>query len=92
MSLTKVTRNGQVTIPADLRREVGIEEGDLIELQVVGDHLILVPKKLIDKSQMYFWTPEWQAAEREAQADIDEGRVKEFASVDELLAELHSKS
>jgi AbrB family looped-hinge helix DNA binding protein len=92
MPLTKVTRNGQVTIPAEMRREVGIEEGDLIELQVVGDHLILVPKKLIDKNQAYFWTPEWQAAEREAQADIDEGRVKEFASVEELLNELHSES
>ncbi len=92
MPLTKVTRNGQVTIPAEMRREVGIEEGDLIELQVVGDHLILVPKKLIDKSQAYFWTPEWQAAEREAQADIDAGRVEEFASIDELLAELHSRS
>lgn len=92
MPLTKVTRNGQVTIPAEMRREVGIEEGDLIELQVAGDHLILVPKKLIDKSQAYFWTPEWQAAERQAQADIYEGRVKEIATVDDLLAALHSKS
>jgi AbrB family looped-hinge helix DNA binding protein len=90
MPLTKVTRNGQVTIPSELRRQVGIEEGDLIELEAVGDHLILVPKKLIDKSQAYFWTPEWQSAEHEAQADIDAGRVKEFASIDELLAELHS--
>jgi AbrB family looped-hinge helix DNA binding protein len=92
MPLTKVTRNGQVTIPSELRRQVGIEEGDLIELEAVGDHLILVPKKLIDKSQAYFWTPEWQSAEREAQADIDAGRVKEFDSIDELLAELHSGS
>lgn len=92
MPLTKVTRNGQVTLPAEMRRQVGIEEGDLIELQVVGDHLILTPKKLIDKSQAYFWTHEWQAAEREAQADIDAGRVKEFASIDELLKALRSGS
>ena len=92
MSLTKVTRNGQVTIPAEMRREVGIEEGDLIELQVMGDHLILVPKKLIDKSQEYFWTSEWQTAEQKAQADIHSGRVTEFNSVDELLDALHSKS
>jgi AbrB family looped-hinge helix DNA binding protein len=92
MPLTKVTRNGQVTIPAEMRREVGIEEGDLIELQVVGDHLTLVPKKLIDKSQAYFWTPQWQSAEREAQNDIDEGRIEEFESVDDLFADLHSVS
>jgi AbrB family looped-hinge helix DNA binding protein len=92
MPLTKVTRNGQVTIPSELRRQIGIEEGDLIELKAVGDHLILVPKKLIDKSQTYFWTPKWQAAEREAQHDIDEGRVGEFETVDDLLADLHSSS
>ena len=92
MPLTKVTRNGQITIPSELRRQVGIEEGDLIELEVVGDHLILVPKNLIDKSQAYFWTAKWRAAEREAQEDIDEGHFKEFASIDELLAELHAGS
>jgi hypothetical protein len=56
-----------------------------------GDHLILVPKKLIDKSQAYFWTREWQAAEREAQEGIDEDRVEEFESVDHLIADLHSR-
>ena len=91
MPLTKVTRNGQVTIPSELRRQIGIEEGDLIELEAVGDHLILVPKKLIDKSQTYFWTPKWQAAEREAQSDVDEGRIEEFESVADLLKDLHSR-
>ena len=90
--MTKVTRNGQVTIPSELRRQVGIEEGDLIELEAVGDHLILVPKKLIDKSQTYFWTPKWQSAEREAQNDVDEGRIAEFETVDDLLVDLHRGS
>ncbi len=90
MALTRVTRNGQVTIPMELRREVGIEEGDLIELRAVGDRIELVPKKLIDKSQAYFWTREWQEGEREAQKDIEEGRLQEFSSIDDLLDELHS--
>ena len=92
MALTKVTRNGQVTIPAELRRQVGIDEGDLIELDVVGDHLVLMPKKLIDKSQTYFWTAKWQAAERQAQKDIDAGRIQEFSSIDKLIRKLHSGS
>lgn len=91
MSLTTVTRNGQITIPAELRRQVGIEEGDVIEIQAVDDHLILVPKKLIDKSQAYFWTLEWQATERGAQEDIEEGRIEEFEFVDDLIADLHSR-
>lgn len=91
MSLTKVTRHGQITIPAALRKQVGIEEGDLVELQIVDDHIVLTPKKLIDKSQAYFWTTEWQEAERQAQADIEAGRIKEFASVDELFADLDTR-
>ena len=91
MTLTKVTRHGQITIPAVLRKQVGIEEGDLVELQIVDDHIVLTPKKLIDKSQAYFWTTEWQEAERQAQADIEAGRIKEFASVDELFAELDTR-
>lgn len=91
MTLTKVTRHGQITIPAALRKQVGIEEGDLVELQIVDDHIVLTPKKLIDKSQAYFWTKEWQEAERQAEADIEAGRIKEFASVDELFADLDTR-
>lgn len=87
-ALTKVTRHGQITLPADLRRAVGIVEGDLIEVQRIGDDLMLTPKRLVDKSQAYFWTPEWQAAEAQAEADIRAGRVKRFASAAELFKDL----
>ena len=49
---------------------------------------MLTPKRLVDKDQAYFWCREWQEAEREAEEDIRAGRVKEFASVDELLRDL----
>lgn len=88
--LIKVTRNGQVTLPASARRRLRVEEGDYMEVRVTEDSIILTPKTLIDKSQAYFWTPEWQAAEREASADIAEGRVQEFDSVDDLLADLRA--
>ena len=46
-------------------------------------------KKL--KSQAYFWTKEWQKAEREASEDIKAGRVKTFDTVDELFKDLDGK-
>ena len=90
-SLTKVTRHGQVTLPAAVRRAVNVEEGDYVEVRVEGDAVILTPKKLIDKSQAYFWTAEWQAAEREASADIAAGRVHGFENVEELIASLEGE-
>jgi hypothetical protein len=35
--------------------------------------------------QLYFWTPEWQAKEREADAAVAEGRVRTFDTVDRML-------
>jgi len=52
---------------------------------------IEMPKKLVDKSQAYFWTKWWQDAEREADEDIKAGRVKTFESVDELTKDLEQK-
>ncbi len=85
---SKVTRHGQVTLSASVRKELGIEEGDLVEVMVEDDRAVLVPKKLIDKSQAYFWTKEWQDAEREASEDIKAGRVKTFETVEELAEDL----
>jgi len=88
MPMSKITRHGQVTLPASVRKQLGIEEGDLVEIEVEDERAVLVPKKLVDKSQAYFWTKRWQDAEREADEDIKAGRVKAFDSVDELIKDL----
>lgn len=87
-SYTKVTRHGQITLPAHVRRKLGIEEGDLVEIEVVDEKAVLMPKRLVDKSQAYFWTKKWQQAEKEADKDIKAGRVKAFDSVEELVEDL----
>jgi antitoxin MazE len=83
-------KNGQVTIPASIRKQAHLEEGDVLEPLVQDDVIILRPKKLIDASQAWFWTEEWQKGEREADEDIKAGRVKEFDTVEDALAFLHS--
>ena len=89
--LTRVTRNGQVTLPAAVRRELRIEEGDYVEVTVEDDVIVLAPKKLIDKSQAYFWSPSWQAAERQASEDIASGRLHESDDVESLISELDAE-
>lgn len=36
---TVVTRKGQITIPANIRRELGLKEGDRVIVTREGDHL-----------------------------------------------------
>ena len=87
-ALTRVTRNGQVTLPATVRRALHIIEGDYIEVEATEESIVLTPKKLVNKSQAYFWSAEWQEAEREASEDIAAGRVHEFDDPEELIASL----
>jgi bifunctional DNA-binding transcriptional regulator/antitoxin component of YhaV-PrlF toxin-antitoxin module len=70
---------------------LGIEEGDLVEIEVEDERAVLMPKKLVDKSQAYFWTRKWQEAEREADEDIKARRVETFDSVHELIEDLEQK-
>lgn len=85
---SKVTRHGQITLPASVRKHLGIEEGDMVEIEVEDEKAVLMPKKLVDKSQAYFWTKRWQEGEREADEDIKAGRVRSFDSVEELIKDL----
>jgi antitoxin MazE len=85
---SKVTRNGQITLPSSVRKDLGIEEGDLIEIEIVDEKAVLVPKRLVDKNQAYFWTKKWQESEKAADEDIKAGRVKTFNSAGELIKDL----
>lgn len=39
MDVTSVTSKGQVTIPKELRQQLGIRQGSRIEFLLVGDHV-----------------------------------------------------
>ena len=88
-TLTKVTRNGQVTLPKSIRDRFGILEGDYVEVTIEDERVVLTPKKVIDASQAYFWTQEWQEGEREATQDIVSGRISEPGTAEDLIAALH---
>ena len=45
---------------------------------------------MVDATQAWFWTPEWQAGEREADADLAAGRSETFESGEEFVRALRS--
>jgi AbrB family looped-hinge helix DNA binding protein len=71
---------GQLTLPEEIRTAARLEEGDLLEAEITDEGILLRPQKVIDASQAWFWTPQWQAGERDADADLDAGRVETFDS------------
>jgi len=46
MPFTKVTRNYQITIPAEIRKALGIREGEVLEVELENGKIIIKrPKK-----------------------------------------------
>jgi AbrB family looped-hinge helix DNA binding protein len=83
---TTVRGKGQITLPDEVRRAAKLEEGDLLEIELQDEGVIVLrPVGTIDRSQAWFWTEEWQRREREASDAIREGRTIKFASGEELL-------
>jgi AbrB family looped-hinge helix DNA binding protein len=88
-TLLQIRSNGQITLPASIRRRAKLSEGDALEVIVEEDGSIrLVPQVLVERSQAYFWTERWQEGEREAEQDLRAGRYKDFDDIDSLLDEL----
>ncbi|MDQ3108041.1 MAG: AbrB/MazE/SpoVT family DNA-binding domain-containing protein [Actinomycetota bacterium] len=90
--MTRMTlrAKGQLTLPEEIRSAAHLEEGDLLDAEITDDGILLRPQKVIDSTQAWFWTPTWQAGEREADADRENGRVETFDSGDELIDQLKS--
>lgn len=85
MPLVRVTRSFQVSIPKQIREALRVEEGDLIEVEERNGEIVMIPKKLIDADQAWFWTREWQEGEREVDEDLRAGRVLgPFRSMEEM--------
>lgn len=90
--LIQIRKKAQVTLPQSVRDQLGLQEGDFLDVRVQGDEIVLKAKRLVDKEQAWFWTERWQRGERQAEEDIKSGRVKRFASAEDALDELHRKA
>jgi antitoxin PrlF len=88
MPVSVIRAKGQVTIPQDVREAAHLKEGDPVEVEITADGILLRPQKLIDASQAWFWTREWQQGEHEASDDIKAGRVTTFESAPVFLESL----
>ena len=51
-SLVKVQSKGQMTIPRGVRSAVGLADGDLVEVRVVGKKIVITPQLVIDRSKI----------------------------------------
>jgi antitoxin PrlF len=83
-------KNAQLTVPAQVRATLHIEEGDEVEFQVTeSGEVMLRGMTSIPADQRWFWTEQWQAGEREASEQIARGEVTHHDDVDDLFNDLN---
>jgi len=70
MSIVKVKKFAQVTIPASIREKAHIEEGDYVEVKYENDMIVIIPKLVSDK------TVDWAKKFDNALADVREAAQK----------------
>lgn len=85
-------RDGHVEIPDDIRQAAQLSEGEELEAEITAVGILLRTAQPLDPDQAWFWTPEWQAGEREADEDIKAGRGRIFYSDEEFLAALEAEA
>ncbi|MDD9997022.1 MAG: AbrB/MazE/SpoVT family DNA-binding domain-containing protein [Rhodospirillaceae bacterium] len=80
MPFVTVKPKFQVTIPAKLRRDIDLREGDIMEATLVGDAILFKPKEVVDRNAAADRIADSFAAARTSSDDI--GR-----SEDEIMRE-----
>ena len=88
MSISKITRNFQITIPAEIRKFFNLKVGSILDFHRDGEKIVIQPKQLIDEDQAWFWTKEWQKGEKEVEKDKKRSRTRSFKNVLELKKHL----
>ena len=92
MPPVKIGPKHQITIPKEVFSSLHLEVGDFLDTQIQNNAIVLVPKKLVDKDQAWFWTKEWQEKERQADKAIEKGDVsRTFSKASDALKALKKK-
>jgi len=48
MAIVKIRTNRQVTVPKAIFDELGLKEGDFVEVSLHGTDIVIKPKRLVD--------------------------------------------
>ena len=83
MPIVKVRTNRQVTIPKVIFDELGLREGDFVEVTLQGDRIVIIPKRLVDSAEAL--SPE---EERIVEKGFKQLRRGEYVTWEELKHEL----
>jgi antitoxin MazE len=86
--LISLKRNPQITIPKSIVEKLKLKSGDNFTIEVENDEIKLKPVLIIDRTQAWYWSEEWQDKIREADLELRNGKAKHAKNVNDLIKQL----
>ncbi|HEX5415277.1 MAG TPA: AbrB/MazE/SpoVT family DNA-binding domain-containing protein [Chloroflexota bacterium] len=90
--IVRPLRSGQITIPADFRKELGIDEDSLLQMTLCQGELHIKPVRVAERGEGSLWLKELYdrfAPAREAAEQYTEDEIN--ADIDQALADVRRK-
>lgn len=83
MTISKIGQRRQVVIPREICEELGLEEGDFIEVKSAKGSVVIKPKKLVDTDDIL--TQEEEKVVFKGERQLRQG---EYVTLDQLKNDL----
>ena len=80
-----VQKRNLISLPKDIREQLNIIEGDVLDIRIDNNKIIIEPMKVVPSSQAYFWSEATQNDMLEAKNDVDSSKVRKFNTIGEFL-------
>jgi AbrB family looped-hinge helix DNA binding protein len=87
MELSRITVKGQITLPASMRKRLGLATGQPVMFEATPEGILVKPVKVEDLTQTLAWKMKLKAALAEAQA----GQGSSYDSGEEFMNALENK-
>ena len=86
--ITQLRRRSQITLPRDVVKKMRLQEGDNLDIAIEEDKIVIKPVIVIDRSQAWFWSKEWQKKELAADKQKIEGKLRKASNKKALFEKL----
>lgn len=85
MKAARLNQHGQVSIPASIRKALGLREGDALGFELEGNAVRVVPIVTVPKDQLWFYTTQVQKKMQKAVEEIEKGKGSSFSNAEDLI-------
>ncbi|PZR82961.1 MAG: hypothetical protein DLM68_15090 [Hyphomicrobiales bacterium] len=91
MTLMRVRRAAQLTLPADVRQALNVKEGDYLEARITKDGVLLTPVQVVERERAWKNIEDIAARVRDLEPDPNEDPMAAEERIAEQVKDFRRK-